>query len=63
MNTYIIEETVSVTYFHKVVANSEEEAREKFDNDEDVEYDVSEPSYGDDAYREFYDEKEYPYYI
>ena len=59
MKTYIIEETFSTTYFHKVQAESPEEAREKFYNDEDVEYNFNDPFYGDDALIEVFEEKDY----
>jgi hypothetical protein len=56
---FIIEETVNTTYtyFHEVEANTEEEAREKFCNDEDVEYHIRDPYYGDDAIFEIYEKR------
>lgn len=56
---YIIEETVSTTYFHAVEAESEEEARKKFDYDIDVNYNIKNPWYGDDTIIEIFSEKEW----
>lgn len=56
---YIIEETMSTTYFHEVEADSEEEAREKFYNDNGVNYNIRDPYYGDDTYIEIYTEEEW----
>jgi hypothetical protein len=56
MKTWLIEETVSVTYFHRVKAETEEEAREKFYNDEDVEFNVRDEFYGDDTILEINEE-------
>ena len=51
---YIIEETVSTTYFHEVEADSEEEARKKFYDDNGVNYNIRDPYYGDDTCIEIY---------
>ena len=59
MKTYIVEETVSVTYFHKVWAENMEQAKEKFFDDFDVEYSFRDPYYGDDTSYEFFDEEEW----
>jgi len=56
MKTWLIEETVSVTYFHRVKAETENEAREKFYNDENVEYNVRDEFYGDVEYLEIEEE-------
>lgn len=56
---YIIEETMSTTYFHEVEADSKEEAREKFYDDKDVNYNIRDPYYGDDTYIEIYTEEEW----
>ena len=49
---YIIEKSVTTTFFHEVEADSVEEAREKFYDDVDVDYNMRDPYYGDDAYLE-----------
>ena len=56
MKTWMIEETLSVTYFHRVKAETEDEAKEKFYNDENVEYNVRDEFYSDDEYLEIYEE-------
>lgn len=56
---YIIEETVSITYFHEVEADSKEEARKKFYDDEDVNYNFNDPYYGDDTCIEVYTAEEW----
>jgi hypothetical protein len=56
---YIIEESVTTTYFHEVEAESKEEAREKFYDDVDVNYDIEEPVYGDDTYLEIFTKEEW----
>lgn len=56
---YIIQENVTVTYFHEVEADSEEEARKKFYDDDGVNYNIEDPSYGDDTYLEFFTEEEW----
>ena len=59
MKTYVIKETFSTTRFHMVHAENPEEAREKFYDDEDVEYDFDDPFYGDDTLIEVSEEKDY----
>lgn len=61
MKTWIIEETFSTTHFHKVQAETYEEAKDKFYNDEDVEYDVKEEYYGNDASIEIFEEERWPF--
>jgi hypothetical protein len=56
---YFIEESVTTTYFHKVEAESKEEAREKFYDDIDVEYNIRDPYYGDDAHLDVFTEEEW----
>ena len=56
---YIIEETVSVTYFHEVEADSKEEARNKFYNDDCINYNIRDPYYGDDTDIDIYTEEEW----
>ena len=56
---YIIEENATVTYFHTVEANSKEEARKKFYDDIDVNYNIREPFYGDDIYLEIFTKEEW----
>lgn len=56
---YIIEETVSTTFFHEVEADSEKEAKEKFYDDIDVNYDIQEPVYGNDTCLEIFTKKEW----
>ena len=59
MKTYIIEETVSITYFHRVQAENMEQAKEKFFNDVDVEYSFCDEYYNDDTSYEFFEEKDW----
>lgn len=55
---YIIEESVTTTYFHAVEADSKEEARRKFYAGENIDYNIEEPSYGDDTFLGIFTENE-----
>ena len=55
---YIIEESVTVTYFHKVYAENEEQASEKFYNGDDVEYNFRDEEHLDDAELLIYENEE-----
>lgn len=55
---YIVEESVTVTYFHKVYAEDEKEARENFYNGDDVEYNFRDEEHLDDAELTIYESEE-----
>lgn len=57
MKTWIVEETVSVTYFHRVIAETKEEARENFYNDVSTEYNIKDEYYGNDTVLDIYEEE------
>ena len=57
MKTFIIEETVSVTYFHRVEADNAKEARDKFYDGIDTEYNIKDEVAWDDATLEIIEEK------
>lgn len=56
---YIIEESVSTTYFHEVEADNEEEAKKKFYARNDVNYNIDTPCYGNNVHIEVFTEKEW----
>lgn len=55
---YIVEESVTVTYFHKVYAEDEKEAEEKFYNGDDVEYNFRNEEHLDDAELTIYESED-----
>lgn len=55
---YIVEESVTVTYFHKVYAENEKQAREKFYEGIDVEYDFRDEEHLDDAELTIYESED-----
>ena len=57
MKSWIIEETVSVTYFHRVMAETKEEARKNFYNDISTDYNIKDEYYGDDTVLDIYEEE------
>lgn len=54
---YIVEESVTVTYFHKVYAENEKQAEEKF-YDGDAEYNFRDEEHLDDATLRIYEDGE-----
>jgi len=56
---YIIEETASVSYLHEIEADSKEEARKKFYDNEGVNYNIQDPYYGNDIDLDIYTEEEW----
>ena len=54
---YIVEESVTVTYFHKVYAEDEKQAEEKF-YDGDAEYNFRDEEHSDDATLWIYEDED-----
>ena len=54
---YIVEESVTVTYFHKVYAEDEKQVEEKF-YDGDAEYNFRDEEHLDDATLRIYESEE-----
>lgn len=57
MKSWIVEETVSVTYFHRVMAETIGEARKNFYNGVSTEYNIKDEFYGNDTTIDIYNEE------